>query len=84
MKPDLSANDFRFFPRVFLVGAPRSGTTSIGKLLSRHPEIWFSRPKEINYFYRVSADGLGHIQHDYLDRHFAHFDPAQHGLAAEG
>lgn len=84
MKPEVSANDFRFFPRVFLIGAPRCGTTSIGKLLSRHPEICFSQPKEVNYFDRGSADLVGGIQNDYLDRYFAHFDPAQHQLVAEG
>ncbi len=78
------ASDFPFFPRVFLVGAPRCGTTSIAKLLSRHPEICFSRPKEIYYFDRVAPGRLGQIQGDYLNRYFPHYDPDQHRLVAEG
>lgn len=78
------ASDFPFFPRLFLVGAPRCGTTTIAKLLSRHPEICFSRPKEIYYFDRVAPGRLGQIQSEYLDRYFAHFDANQHRVAAEG
>jgi len=84
MTPEIQASDFAFFPRVFLVGAPRCGTTSISKLLARHPEMCFSRPKELNYFDRLPKDALGRIQQDYLDRYFAHFDPATHRVVAEG
>lgn len=80
----MHASDFPFFPQVFLVGAPRCGTTSIAKMLSRHPEICFSRPKEIYYFDRVRADSPEQIQQDYLNRYFRHFDPALHRIAAEG
>lgn len=84
MTTEPHASDFPFFPRVFLVGAPRCGTTSIAKLLSRHPEICFSRPKEVYYFDRVAPGRLGQIQDDYLGRYFTHFDPSHHRLVAEG
>ncbi len=84
MTSAIRAADFPFFPSVFLIGAPRCGTTSLSKLLGRHPEICFSRPKELNYFGQVSTDGLANIQHDYLDRYFQHYDPERHRVAAEG
>lgn len=81
---DMRSSDLPFFPQVFLVGAPRCGTTSIAKMLSRHPEICFSRPKEVYYFDRVAADRPDQLQREYLDRYFRHFDPMQHRIAAEG
>ncbi|MCA9073555.1 MAG: sulfotransferase [Planctomycetaceae bacterium] len=33
-------------PDFFLVGAPKSGTTSLARYLGEHPEIFFSSPKE--------------------------------------
>lgn len=84
MTSEIRASDFPFFPSVFLIGAPRCGTTSISKLLSRHSEICFSRPKELNYFGQVPPEALGNIQRDYLDRYFSDFDPQQHRVVAEG
>ncbi|MEA3469299.1 MAG: sulfotransferase, partial [Thermodesulfobacteriota bacterium] len=37
-------------PNFFLIGAARSGTTSLHKYLEAHPEIFMSEVKEINYF----------------------------------
>jgi hypothetical protein len=37
-------------PNTFLVGAPKCGTTSIANYLASHPDVFFSRPKEVNYF----------------------------------
>lgn len=37
-------------PNFFLVGAPRSGTTSLVACLKQHPEIWFSVDKEPHFF----------------------------------
>ncbi|QNT68967.1 sulfotransferase family protein [Defluviicoccus vanus] len=34
----------------FIVGAPRCGTTALSKILSRHPQVLFSRPKETHLF----------------------------------
>ena len=38
-----------FPPTLFLVGAPRCGTTAISKALAGHPVISFSKPKETHY-----------------------------------
>jgi len=37
-------------PNFFIVGAPKSGTTSLYKYLSTHPNIFMSTPKEPNFF----------------------------------
>lgn len=37
-------------PNLFLVGAPKCGTTSMHNWLSQHPEIFMSEPKEPLYF----------------------------------
>ncbi len=37
-------------PNFFIVGAPRSGTTSIWTYLSRHPDVYMSYQKEPMYF----------------------------------
>ena len=37
-------------PNFFLIGAAKSGTTSVAKYLDEHPEIYVSKPKEPNYF----------------------------------
>jgi hypothetical protein len=37
-------------PNLFIVGAMRSGTTSLHAYLGLHPEIFMSVPKEPSYF----------------------------------
>ena len=37
-------------PNMFVVGATRCGTTSLYKYFMRHPEIYLSKRKELNYF----------------------------------
>lgn len=37
-------------PDFFIVGAPRSGTTSMARWLGQHPEVLFSQPKEPHHF----------------------------------
>jgi len=37
-------------PSFFLVGAPKSGTTTIYQALSQHPEIYLPKHKELHYF----------------------------------
>ena len=37
-------------PNLFLIGAMRSGTTYLCKLLDAHPSIFMCRPKEPSYF----------------------------------
>ncbi len=37
-------------PNLFIVGAPKSGTTSLHRYLQEHPEVYMSRTKEPGYF----------------------------------
>lgn len=37
-------------PNFFLIGAPRSGTTALSMYLREHPRVFFSNPKEPQYF----------------------------------
>jgi hypothetical protein len=37
-------------PNFFIIGAPKSGTTSLSVYLSEHPKIFFSNPREPQYF----------------------------------
>ncbi len=38
------------YPNLFIVGAPKSGTTSMAKYLSSHPDIYTPLQKEFTYF----------------------------------
>jgi hypothetical protein len=51
------------WPNFFLIGAPKSGTTSMSAYLSKHPEIYISHPKEPNYFNTDFSDSY----RDYTD-----------------
>jgi hypothetical protein len=37
-------------PSLFIVGAPKCGTTSLARWLSAHPQVFMSEPKEPHYF----------------------------------
>lgn len=37
-------------PNLFIIGAPKSGTTSVAYGLSAHPEIYMPKSKEPRYF----------------------------------
>ncbi|MBA2574832.1 MAG: sulfotransferase domain-containing protein [Actinobacteria bacterium] len=37
-------------PDVYLIGAPKAGTTSLARWLSQHPQVYFSVPKEPFYW----------------------------------
>lgn len=74
-------------PNLFIIGAPKTGTTALVHYLSEHPAVFFTNPKEPFY---LSSD-FPHLreQHflkndaDYL-RLFARADPARHKVAGEG
>ena len=46
----------RTIPDFVVVGAPKSGTTSLYYYLSHHPDIGVTRPKELNFF--IGSDPL--------------------------
>lgn len=37
-------------PDVYLIGAPKAGTTSLSRWMEAHPQLYFSRPKEPVYW----------------------------------
>lgn len=72
-----------------VVGAPRCGTTTLSRLLAKHPEVGFSSVKEPHFFSRYDLDALTDqelrdaLQNDYLPRYFGHCAPDK-ALWAEG
>jgi len=59
------------YPDFIVVGAAKTGTTSIHEYLNEHPSVFMSTPKETNYFFN-RANG----QREYL--HEGARDPATH------
>lgn len=47
-----------FPPQVFLIGAMKSGTTSLAHMLDQHPDISVAKPKEPHYFTQNYEHGL--------------------------
>jgi GT2 family glycosyltransferase len=39
-----------FRPNFFILGAPKTGTTSLAQWLKEHPQVWISTPKEPDFF----------------------------------
>jgi hypothetical protein len=46
----MSTKKFEAMPDFLVIGAGKSGTTSIDKYLNQHPEIFVPRSKEPNFF----------------------------------
>lgn len=73
----------------FIVGAPRSGTTSLACYLEEHPDVCFSYTKEPHFFSQYDLRGLPidrlrrRIEEDYLLRYFPH-RPREPRMLAEG
>jgi len=67
-------------PNFFVIGAQKSGTTTLAEMFRQHPQIFMSRPKEIHYFDREEnlAKGLG-----WYESHFLEADPAHHIAVGE-
>lgn len=54
-------------PNFFIVGAPRSGTTSLFAYLEKHPEVFIPAKKELYYFGRdLYRDSYVHTEDQYL------------------
>lgn len=61
-------------PNLFLVGAPKSGTSAIWRFLKQHPDIWMTERKEI--FPVFDTDLKYHIPAINLDDYRANFKEA--------
>src|SRR5688572_16277890 len=53
-----SAMAVSMLPNFFVIGAPRSGTTSLYEYLDAHPDIVMSTVKEPDFFARSSLDAV--------------------------
>ena len=53
-------------PNLFVIGAPKCGTTSILKYLDQHPEIFVSDIKEPHYFNKDSGHRYYFEEEEYL------------------
>ena len=66
-----------------IVGAPRTGTTSLAKFLRGHPQICFSKVKEPHFFSQwdltdAPDDELRQaVTEEYLARYFPHLNGSQ-------
>ena len=73
--------DFKRF--AFIVGAPRSGTTTMSKMLRTHPNVAVPFVKEPHYFTQHDLRGLAdaelreRVQTEYLDKFFDDLEPGQ-------
>src|SRR4249919_1224269 len=73
-RPTVGVNEFDRF--VFIVGAPRCGTTTLSRFLKDHPSISFPAVKEPHFFAQNDLRGLSdeelklRVEHDYLQRFF--------------
>lgn len=54
-----------FPPEIYLIGAQKSGTTTLSDLLSQHPKTCLSEPKEVHFFSQHWHKGL-----DWYKSHF--------------
>lgn len=56
-------------PNLFIVGAPRTATTSFYHLLKTHPDVYMSKEKEPHYFmlYKQEYDAMNAIQKEFYD-----------------
>ena len=68
---------------VFIVGAPRCGTTTMARWLQAHPQILFPFVKEPHFFWQHDLRGLEdselrrRVESDYLDHFFREAEPGQ-------
>ncbi len=71
-------------PNFFIIGAPKCGTTALSEYLRGHPDIFFSRSKEPNFFntdFR-NRKNAHFTEEDYLNKHFLGSD--EYGVIGEG
>ena len=56
-------------PNLFILGAPKCGTTSVAAWLGEHQDVFLSNPKEPNYFSHGEflPDRVSHIEYTLAD-----------------
>jgi hypothetical protein len=68
---------------IFIVGAPRCGTTTLAQFLKAHPRICYPLVKEPHFFLQHDVRGLDPaalrrlVEREYLDRYYAGCDAAR-------
>src|SRR5688572_16981668 len=70
-------------PNFFIIGAPKSGTTSLDAWLSEHPNVYMSPVKEPHYFAEHRAKRNATTLEEYLAL-FDKADPGVHTIIGEG
>jgi hypothetical protein len=55
-------------PNLFIVGAPKAGTSFLYQQLKNHKELSFPKVKELNHFSKEDIDGLGSYYKDFKIR----------------
>ena len=55
-------------PNLFIVGAPKAGTSFLYHKLKSHPELFFPKVKELNHFSQQEIDALDSYYKDYKIR----------------
>jgi hypothetical protein len=70
-------------PNFFIIGAPKSGTTAMSEYLSEHPQVFFSVPKELQYFAEDFQGRLIATEEAYL-RLFQKANPEKQLALGEG
>lgn len=61
-------------PKLFIVGGPKCGTTSLAHYLGEHPSVFMCDPKEPTFFNTDFTNRLTSSLEQYL-RYFEHVDP---------
>ena len=54
-------------PNLFIVGAPKCGTTSLHYYLNQHPDVYLCEPKEPNYYNTDLVRSNRITKEDYFD-----------------
>ena len=70
-------------PNFFIIGAPKSGTTSLSEYLKDHPSIYFCKLKEPHFFDLDTSKRLKPTLQTYLSL-FSNADPNVHKAVGEG
>ena len=71
-------------PNFFIIGAPRSGTTSLSSYLSDHPDIYFSDVKETGFFHNGVLSHKHTTIKDYMEICFSGTKDKKYKAVGEG